>query len=81
LLIACTTHRSRDKTMHSDPSNLANDPAAELPAFGSFATPAGDAASAASEPAPTPVGLLTLGIAWLFGLEALLGDDRRPTRR
>ena len=69
--------------MHSDPLNLADDPAADLPAFGSFATPAGEAgtASTATEPPPTPVGLLTLGIAWLFGLEALLSDERRPPRR
>jgi hypothetical protein len=31
--------------------------------------------SAPVAPKPTPVGLLTLGIAWLFGLEALLTDE------
>jgi hypothetical protein len=66
--------------MHSDHLELADDPAAEVPAFGAFATPAGDA-SAVPEPTPTPVGLLTLGIAWLFGLEALLGDERRTPRK
>jgi hypothetical protein len=47
------------------------------PCFRSFAAPP---RRAAAEAEPTPVGLLTLGIAWLFGLEALLADERRPRR-
>ncbi|CAB3748735.1 hypothetical protein [Paraburkholderia solisilvae] len=50
-------------------------PAYGGPAFGPFAPPASEAGDAARE--ATPIGFFTLGIAWLFGLEALLADERR----
>ncbi|GAB7521674.1 hypothetical protein [Paraburkholderia sp. 2C] len=71
--------------MHADRIEIIEDSTAEAPGFGprlgSLATPAlAHDAEAKAEPEPTPVGLLTLGIAWLFGLEALLADERRPKR-
>jgi hypothetical protein len=71
--------------MHADRIEIIEDSTAEAPAFGqcfsSFAAPAPVRdVQAEAEPEPTPVGLLTLGIAWLFGLEALLADERRPKR-
>ncbi|MFC0398502.1 hypothetical protein [Paraburkholderia rhizosphaerae] len=64
--------------MHSDRIELADDSTAETPGFGtrftSYAAPAG---RTDASPEPTPIGFLTLGIAWLFGLEALLADEHR----
>ncbi|MDQ7981518.1 hypothetical protein QYH69_30290 [Paraburkholderia sp. SARCC-3016] len=71
--------------MHADRIEIIEESTAEAPGFGqcfgSFAGPApAPACESDAEPGPTPVGLLTLGIAWLFGLEALLADERRPKR-
>jgi hypothetical protein len=67
--------------MHADRIEIVEKITAETPGFGqcftSFAVPP---RVAEAEPEPTPVGLLTLGIAWLFGLEALLADERRRQR-
>jgi hypothetical protein len=65
-------------SMQSDHIKIADDSTTEVAAFGTFTTSASDTATA---PEPTPIGLLTLGIAWLFGLEALLIDERRARRR
>ncbi|QYD70239.1 hypothetical protein KZJ38_08065 [Paraburkholderia edwinii] len=67
--------------MHADRIEIIEESTAEAPGFGQcFSSLAAPARAAEAEPEPTPVGLLTLGIAWLFGLEALLADDRRPKR-
>lgn len=52
-----------------------NESPAALPAtcYEALSAPPGD--TSASETRASPIGLLTLGIAWLFGLEALLSDD------
>jgi hypothetical protein len=77
LLLAYHTAR-RTPAMHSDRIEIVDDSTAETPGFDrhfhSFAAPP---ASAAAAREPTPIGFFTLGIAWLFGLEALLADERR----
>ncbi len=61
--------------MNSEPLEIADDSPSQLPCFSTLTSAPAEASDAPAE--PTPVGLLTLGIAWLFGLEALLADDRR----
>ncbi|HEY3597096.1 MAG TPA: hypothetical protein VGL08_06245 [Paraburkholderia sp.] len=60
--------------MPSDHIKIADDSTVQPPCYGTMAAPSSDASPAR---APAPVGLFTLGIAWLFGLEALLADERR----
>jgi hypothetical protein len=68
--------------MHSDHIDIAHDSMAETPGLGprftsyptSYPAPLSHAEAAAE---PMPVGFLTRGIAWLFGLEALLADETR----
>jgi hypothetical protein len=67
--------------MQADRIEIIEESTVEAPGFGPcFSSLAAPAREAEAEPEPTPVGLLTLGIAWLFGLEALLADERRPKR-
>ena len=58
--------------MRSEQLEYNNDPAA-LPTscYESLAAPD----DTASKSKPSTVGFLTLSVAWLFGLEALLSDD------
>jgi hypothetical protein len=58
--------------MRSDQLHLSDEPPIQPPLLDRAPALIGSAPSA---PKPTPVGFLTLGIAWLFGLEALLTDD------
>ncbi|CAB3753786.1 hypothetical protein [Paraburkholderia humisilvae] len=64
--------------MHADRIEIANDSTTETPGFGPrFASHTAPVGRAEAAPEPTPVGFFTLGIAWLFGLEALLADEPR----
>jgi hypothetical protein len=63
--------------MPADRIEITDDSPVQAPAssFGRFVPPASETADTVRE--ATPIGFFTLGIAWLFGLEALLADERR----
>src|SRR5262249_20696417 len=76
------THAARRTTaMQPEQIEIAHHSTAEAPGFGQCVNAIASPASNAETREPAPVGFLTLGIAWLFGLEALLADDRRQRTR